>query len=71
MRSQHTGISAKVFDRVVTKGVEIASRRAIALKKLITHNVRDGVRGNFSWRSRLTVIGIYDDDPRDQDPKEP
>ncbi|WWD16710.1 hypothetical protein CI109_101141 [Kwoniella shandongensis] len=28
---------------VVTKGIEIASKRAIALKKLITHNPRDGV----------------------------
>jgi hypothetical protein len=28
---------------VVTKGVEIATKRAIALKKLITHNPRDGV----------------------------
>ena len=30
-------------DSVVTKGVEIATKRAIALKKLITHNPRDGV----------------------------
>ncbi|OCF58122.1 CMGC/CDK/CDK9 protein kinase [Kwoniella mangroviensis CBS 10435] len=28
---------------VVTKGVEIATKRVIALKKLITHNPRDGV----------------------------
>ncbi|OCF42389.1 CMGC/CDK protein kinase [Kwoniella heveanensis CBS 569] len=28
---------------VVTKGIEIATKRAIALKKLITHNPRDGV----------------------------
>ncbi|KAK4683509.1 hypothetical protein P7C73_g6741, partial [Tremellales sp. Uapishka_1] len=28
---------------VVTKGIEIATNRAIALKKLITHNLRDGV----------------------------
>jgi len=28
---------------VVTKGIEIATKRHIALKKLITHNARDGV----------------------------
>jgi serine/threonine-protein kinase BUR1 len=28
---------------VVTKAVELATKRQVALKKLITHNVRDGV----------------------------
>jgi hypothetical protein len=34
----------ELIKSVVTKGVEIATKRAIALKKLITHNPRDGVR---------------------------
>lgn len=29
---------------VVTKGIEKATNRPIALKKLLTHNPRDGVR---------------------------
>jgi hypothetical protein len=32
-----------LMNSVVTKGIEIATKRHIALKKLITHNARDGV----------------------------
>jgi hypothetical protein len=36
-------MTTELTSSVVTKGVEIATKRAIALKKLITHNPRDGV----------------------------
>jgi hypothetical protein len=39
-----SGVSTRLIDSVVTKGKEMSTGRAIALKKLITHNPRDGVR---------------------------
>ena len=39
-------ITMAVDDSVVTKGIEKATNRPIALKKLLTHNPRDGVGQN-------------------------
>jgi hypothetical protein len=52
---------------VVTKGVEIATKRVIALKKLITHNPRDGVCPlSFPAEENGLMSGIGNDCSRDQ-----
>lgn len=49
---------------VVTKGVEKATKRQIALKKLLVHNPRDGVSDCVP--GKMLILGVVDDGSRDQ-----